>query len=195
MDCRGRQPCKADSQKGGREMKRQTNYNLEFLRFIATIGVVFVHVGVCWIAAYGKSASSLANYIFSTIQHCMMWAVPVFMMITGCLMMRKEELSYRTAFRYFKRIGLLVVMFGTAFAWLELVFINHSISPDIIWKGIINMLQGETWEHLWYLYMLLGIYLILPLLHAYKRITPPHITFATTFNIDGTNNSVRRIAS
>lgn len=32
------------------------------------------------------------------------------------------------------------------------------------------MLTGNAWEHLWYLYMLLGIYLILPILHTYVHV-------------------------
>lgn len=32
--------------------------------------------------------------------------------------------------------------------------------------GILNMLTGCTWKHLWYLYMLLGIYLVLPILNS-----------------------------
>ena len=32
--------------------------------------------------------------------------------------------------------------------------------------GICNMLKGCTWKHLWYLYMLLGIYLVLPILNS-----------------------------
>lgn len=38
-----------------------------------------------------------------------------------------------------------------------------------IW-GNKKMLIGNTWEHLWYLYMLLGIYLILPILHTYVHV-------------------------
>lgn len=147
-------------------MVRQKDNNIEFLRFIATIGVVFVHVGICWISAFGAKASSLENFQFSTVQHCMFWAVPVFMMITGSLMMQKKEINYRKSFDYFKRIAVLLILFGTVFSWMELYFNTHAISPKLIGGGIINVLKGDTWKHLWYLYMLLGIYLVLPVLNA-----------------------------
>lgn len=32
------------------------------------------------------------------------------------------------------------------------------------------MLKGDTWKHLWYLYMLLGIYLVLPVLNSMNKL-------------------------
>lgn len=110
----------------------QKDNNIEFLRFIATVGVVFVHIGICWISAFGKTASALQNFQFSVIQHCMFWAVPVFMMITGSLMMQKKDISYCKSFKYFKRMAILLVLFGTIFSWMELYFGTHTISPKLI---------------------------------------------------------------
>ena len=147
-------------------MEKQKDYNIEFLRFIATVGVIFVHVGVCWISAFGNRASSFQRFEFVTVQHSMFWAVPVFMMITGSLMMQKPKISYQKAFGYFKRMAVLLVLFGTVFAWMELFFKFHTVNAEIIGGGILNMLTGCTWKHLWYLYMLLGIYLVLPILNS-----------------------------
>lgn len=151
-------------------MEKQKDYNIEFLRFIATVGVIFVHVGVCWISAFGKNASSFQRFEFATVQHSMFWAVPVFMMITGSLMMQKPKISYQKAFGYFKRMAVLLVLFGTVFAWMELYFKFHTINAEIMWGGIFNMLTGCTWKHLWYLYMLLGIYLVLPILNSLNNL-------------------------
>ena len=153
--------------------------NIEFLRFIATVGVVFVHIGICWISSFGKTASALQNFQFSTIQHCMFWAVPVFMMITGSLMMQKKEITYRTSFKYFKRIAVLLILFGTVFSWMELYFSAHEISLKLIWGGILNVLKGNTWKHLWYLYMLLGIYLVLPVLNGMNKMPMKEIGLMT----------------
>lgn len=147
-------------------MEKQKDYNIEFLRFIATVGVIFVHVGVCWISAFGNRASCFQRFEFATVQHSMFWAVPVFMMITGSLMMQKPKISYQKAFGYFKRMAVLLVLFGTVFAWMELFFKFHTVNAEIIGGGILNMLTGCTWKHLWYLYMLLGIYLVLPILNS-----------------------------
>ena len=160
-------------------MVAQKDNNIEFLRFIATVGVVFVHIGICWISSFGKTASPLQNFQFSTIQHCMFWAVPVFMMITGSLMMQKKEITYRMAFKYFKRIAVLLILFGTVFSWMELYFNVHEISSKLIWGGVLNVLKGNTWKHLWYLYMLLGIYLVLPVLNGMNKMPIKEIGLMT----------------
>lgn len=87
-------------------------------------------------------------------------------------MMSKESITYKQAMKYFVRMALLLVMFGTVFAWMELVFTTHRFSIAMIGQGLVNMFAGETWKHLWYLYMLLGIYLILPALNKLKQLPP-----------------------
>ncbi len=158
-------------------MTRHKDYNLEFLRFIATIGVIFVHVGICWISANNDTATPLQRFTFSAVQHSTNWAVPVFMMITGALLMSKESITYKKAMKYFVRMGLLLILFGTVFAWMELFFTTHSFSVAMIGQGFVNMFVGETWKHLWYLYMLLGIYLILPALNRLSQLPPNLLIF------------------
>ncbi len=54
--------------------------------------------------------------------------------------------------------------FGLFYAFLEdLVLANYKLSVDIIMSAFIRVLNGETWAHLWYIYSLVGIYLLLPL--------------------------------
>ena len=118
-------------------MEKLKDYNIEFLRFIATVGVIFVHVGICWISAFGNKASSFQCFEFATVQHSMFWAVPVFMMITGSLMMQKPKISYQKAFGYFKRMAVLLVLFGTIFACMELYFKFHTINAEIMWGAFV----------------------------------------------------------
>ena len=98
------------------------------------------------------------------------WPVPVFMMITGLLLLQKKELDYKTIWKYFKRIAIVLLLFGFVFSLMEVYFASHKISLSGIIKAFVNVLEGHTWEHMWYLYVLLGIYLVLPLL---QKIAPP----------------------
>lgn len=41
------------------------------------------------------------------------------------------------------------------------------------------MLEGNTWKHLWYLYMLLGIYLVLPVLNGMNKMPMKEIGLMT----------------
>ena len=130
------------------------------------------HVGVCWISAYGDTANANGLVLFKTINGLAFWPVPCFMMITGFLLLSRQPIDYNKAFCYFKRIAILLALFGTLFASMELFFKTKSLTLDLFVNSFVDMIQGKTWNHLWYLYMLLGIYLILPIF-SWKN-TPPH---------------------
>ena len=46
---------------------------------------------------------------------------------------------------------------------MEIVFSQKTINVFQIPNAVINVIQGETWAHLWYLYCLLGIYITFPI--------------------------------
>lgn len=56
--------------------------------------------------------------------------------------------------------------------WLPLlpigtVFGNPSARPPLFGISALNLLSGKSWSHLWYLYAMMGIYLLLPMMKAY----------------------------
>lgn len=165
-------------------MKHEKIIGLEFLRLIATIGVIGDHVPLCTVKYFDNVATDMDKFIyFGTMMFCH-WPVPIFMMITGYLMLNKKELNYSNIWKYFNRILFLLVGFGFIFALMELYFNEHTLSLSILSKAIYNVFVGQTWKHLWYLYMLLGIYLLLPVLHSYtKNIIPPPNAISHCFNI------------
>ena len=69
---------------------------------------------------------------------------------------------------------MLIILgtFGLAFAFIEACFrngfghIGYSLQV-----AIYNLLCGETWSHMWYIYMLLGMYFFLPMLRSFIKCT------------------------
>lgn len=96
------------------------------------------------------------------------WAVPVFFMITGALLLDPtRELGLQKVRRYVGRMAGVLLTFGTLYALMELVFDARSLSAGMIPEAILDVLQGRGWAHMWYLYDLVGIYLLLPILRAF----------------------------
>ena len=147
------------------------NSGIVFLRLLATIGVIGDHVPLCAISQTNADVSPSEQFIYKTMAMANHWPVPVFMMITGFLLLQKKNLDYKTIWKYFKRIGIVLLLFGFVFSFMEVYFNSHAISLDGLCQAFVNVLEGHTWEHMWYLYVLLGIYLILPLL----KLPPPVI--------------------
>lgn len=59
------------------------------------------------------------------------------------------------------RMLLVLLIYGSAFALLEQVFDEKRLNLVMIPKAILLTLEQKSWSHLWYLYVLIGIYVIL----------------------------------
>ena len=144
--------------------------DISVMRIAATLAVIFLHT--C-----NTISNNAENYNLSDTQmlfltsgnYLMNWAVPMFLMITGALFLKEERIiTFRSCLtKYSKRILLALLIFGIPFSLLEIIVNTRQIKMSIIGHAILNVLTGDSWSHLWYLYALLGIYLVLPVLKAF----------------------------
>lgn len=154
----------------GNNMKKENSSTafLDILRWCAAAMVVLFHVvsGVTSILSAEMTPNERAVYY--TLKALMTAGVPIFLMISGALLLNPEkEISGKKILsHYLKRILLALLLFGTVFSVMELAVTEGSFSPAMIWRGFLNTLSGKSWAHLWYLYELAGLYLATPLLRA-----------------------------
>ena len=66
--------------------------------------------------------------------------------------------------KYCRRIVLALFLFGVPYAVLELILVERNFRLSMIGQGILMVLQGKSWSHMWYLYLILILYLITPAL-------------------------------
>ncbi len=139
---------------------------LEFLRVICVLAVILDHVAIAGEHIFDSSATNLDRFICYGVTYWSHFAVPIFLMISGYLLLNPaREVGYDKALgKYTKRMAVVIAFFGTIFAWLEIFFNTRSFALVDIWRAIYNMLSGESWSHMWYLYVLVGLYLVLPIL-------------------------------
>ncbi|MCD7893363.1 MAG: acyltransferase family protein [Erysipelotrichaceae bacterium] len=144
---------------------------IEYIRSYATLAVVFLHISSSLIDNLTYNDLGMTNYIILDIcQLLCRWAVPSFIMITGYLILNNEKkINIR---KYIFRIFVIILLFGSFYSFLELFFVNREINLTIIIKSLLNTLQGNTWSHMWYLYTLIGLYIVTPVL----RIVTKHIS-------------------
>lgn len=96
------------------------------------------------------------------------WAVPVFLMISGALLLRQSKhIGWNDVWRYERRMALVLITFGYLFCILEEYVSLRVVGPELFWSSLFNLLSGKSWAHLWYIYALMGIYLLLPVLKAF----------------------------
>lgn len=137
------------------------------LRVFATFLVVVLHVAANYQSQLTDSisATQLNGYTIIT----KFTAGPLFIMISGALLLHPGKIiTYKDIFcKYCIRILRAIVIFG-----LPMCFIESAMNPDYsiaqkIGYSFLNLVLGNCWTHMWYLYMLLGLYLLTPLFKAF----------------------------
>lgn len=138
--------------------------NIDLLRILACIMVIMIHVSVRYVINDPIASSSWTiNVFFDAIARA---AVPLFMMISGKLLLEKKEVpTVKEIFsKYiFKMLKIYIIwsLFYTIVSVL-IAGMTEAITIDLIFRFIMPKL------HLWYIAALITVYLLLPLFYAIR---------------------------
>lgn len=147
---------------------------LDVLRVLATCAVVLMHVLTG--ATDVTDASIMPEYrsLLLSVMDLVTWCVPIFLLISGYLFLNPERtLTYPVMIKkYCRRIALAILLFGIPYAASELVVAERTFRVMMIPEALKMTLTGHTWSHMWYLYLILFLYLITPLLKKVLRVLP-----------------------
>lgn len=126
---------------------------IDYLRVIAVIGVVILHVsGTCRVGNVKSVQWQVSNIVDSMVR----WQVPVFVMISGALMLGRNLTIKRIIKCNVWKIYRVLLCWSIIYA----VFIRIN-GATLMWS-IRKAIIGPT--HLWFLWMIMGLYIIVPFL-------------------------------
>jgi surface polysaccharide O-acyltransferase-like enzyme len=146
---------------------RERQYSLDVLRVCAVVGVVAIHV-------FGAIVSDPALrgnpgwWLAAVLDLGNIWVVPAFVMVSGALLLGGRAQSEGPGAFYRKRLLRL----GPAFVFWQVFYIvvvrwlmsgqRQSVG------GVIGlMLDGRTYTHLYFLWLIVGLYAVAPVLAAF----------------------------
>ena len=135
-------------------MKRE--YSFDILRVISMIMVIIVHVSNVYSRSFGfiSNSSFIFSLIFNTISRI---SVPIFLMISGALLLdRKFDFK-----KYKKRIIKFLILI---IVWDIIYLVWEYYYLHISYDKLYNLLFNPYRAHLWFLYTILLLYLIQPIL-------------------------------
>ena len=137
------------------------------LKSIACLAVVILHT---FYAADAFAISNSQHMLALVLRNLMMWAVPCFVMVTGALLLdSKREVPLKKIFcKYLPRVVVALVLFSIAFAIFDAFLLSKPIGEALI-TGLKAIVLGTGWRHMWYLYLMIGIYLLLPMFRMVVR--------------------------
>ena len=140
---------------------------LSRLKALSCIAVVVLHA---FYAANAYAANAGAQSAMLSVRNAMMWAVPCFVMASGALLLdRNRILSNKKLFgKYIPRMAIALVVFSLLFSVFDAELIKHSSFGETVKDIFSDIFLGTGWAHMWYIYLMLAIYLLLP---VYKMIS------------------------
>jgi surface polysaccharide O-acyltransferase-like enzyme len=145
--------------------QRDTGY-LNILRVLACFAVIAFHV-FHFICAFSlRFLTGFEAYLCTVLRNIWLWNVPMFFMISGVIFLdpRKQITTRKLLTKYVFRLVLALLVFGVPFTFMEIFFNSgYMFSFEQIGLSFLHTIQGKTWDHLWFLYGIIGVYLLLPL--------------------------------
>lgn len=139
--------------------------SVDLIRVAAVLGVLLLH------AANDLTLQTMSNLeiwrwcVVDIYQSIGRMGVPLFVMLTGALLLapskKDEELGFFFKKR-FSRIGLPFLFWGVTYFLWDLYVENQPFTQGFIVNGILT----GPYFTFWYLYMLVGLYLVTPMLRV-----------------------------
>lgn len=141
--------------------------NLDYLKTLAILSVITMHIFDKLIASYNMippTTWAASNYIESTLR----MAVPIFFMINGMLLLKKDEGEKAVVF-YKKKFPRLLISY-VIFTFISLEISSHwfgaPYTSEDFWSKLIHF---TGFYHLWFVKTLMAIYLLVPAMRLMIR--------------------------
>lgn len=104
------------------------------------------------------------------------FAVPCFVMLSGAFLLPSARGADYKAFyrRSVRGVGMQALVFSVLYFLWSLLLALRAVrykgkDPSWLWMPLLRWLRGEPYIHLWYLYMLLGVYLLAPFVVRFRQ--------------------------
>lgn len=139
---------------------------LDKLRVAATCAVVLLHTVTGVMDHTEMSGFPWEKKVLLAAVDLVCWSVPVFLMISGYLFLDpKRELTFGKAVtKYCRRVVLALFLFGVPYACLEQIALERAFRAGMLGESFLMVLRGQSWSHMWYLYLIFFLYLLTPAL-------------------------------
>ncbi len=146
-------------------------YWIDLVRVFAVFQVVLVHLSyVIFFKEKPSTADWLAANFYDSFSRM---GVPLFFMVSGYLLLGKSEPIVDFFRKRFVKVGVPTFFWSVAYLlWSVKAYTDGSMNPlSVILSMLKAIYTGNVEIHLWFLYILIGIYLVVPILRVYVSAT------------------------
>ncbi|BDF72189.1 membrane protein [Oscillospiraceae bacterium] len=156
----------------------------DLLRVAAILAMVVLHIAGGWMAEV--DVGSGAWRVFNVYNGLVRWCVPVFVMLSGMFLLdpKKKVGPGDLIFKYMLRVLAALLFWNFLYELFGHLLEHDRFTPALVFDSFMQAVWGKAHYHLWFLFMILGLYLITPVLRAFVRGASRgelHWFFAVTF--------------
>ena len=158
-------------------MERAHEREYDLLRVICCAAVVVLHTGSIYLAGWQPSMPAANRTAAALMQSLTRDAVPLFVMLSGAFLLPDpKSRDFRQFYRKsWKKMGIPTLVFSAlyvAYAYAVLlakIHIKHTAGTDQLGQPLTMWLNGVPYFHMWFMYMLAGLYAVTPVLASLKQ--------------------------
>ena len=144
------------------------NLTLDVIRILAVMAVVMIHCSSKFVSTWDSGTIEfLVGNIADSLSRL---GVPLFVMTSGALLLdERKQISLPDVFgKYIKNILLLILVWGMFYA-LIFQIIKPLRNDEAVSITQVILAVGQGHFHMWYLYMMAGLYLAVPVFKTFVR--------------------------
>lgn len=142
-------------------------YWIDLIRVVAVFQVILVHLSY---VIFFKDDLLSPNWVAANFYDSFSrMGVPLFFMVSGYLLLGKREPVGDFFRKRFVKVGIPTLFWSVAYLlWSVEAYRNGTMNPIHIALSMLKtMYLGDVEIHLWFLYVLIGIYLVVPILRIF----------------------------
>lgn len=144
------------------------NYLLDIARIVATLAVVMLHSSSRFVSYYNpQSVEFLFGNLFDGMSRL---GVPLFLMISGSLILdENKNITLKSILsKNIKNLAIITVIWSIIYAAIFNVVMPLLNDQTVNVKSfLVKAVCGHY--HMWYLFMIIGLYMAVPFLRAFVR--------------------------
>lgn len=146
-------------------------FYIDVLKTIAIFAVIFIHISAYPFYLYGTIDPHY--WLFENIvDSASRWGVPVLLMVSGAMLLSRVKLDEKPSEFFKKRLKKILIPFLfwslIYFLWIQRNSLGQ-INLHVLLEGAKTFLQGGVYYHLYFLYYLLGLYIVTPIIRVFIK--------------------------
>ena len=153
-------------------IKNKWYLSYDILRILAMLAVISIHISAFFVLKYKPdNIEFISENVLNVLSS---FAVPVFLMISGALLLNEDKpfddkTFIKKSWLPLVLITILWTVFYGLFYGYGLPMLTHQPTSFSTFLNYLICFEGSDYPHMWYMYMIVGMYLLIPIFRLFVK--------------------------